>query len=314
MMPRIQYRATIKQIAPAPSATVNARKILYLVHGLGHIWLVSALLLLCQPLLAADQNTSLLRRQVEQVHVTAVRQMLQGVCDQGAIKMHRGVGRCSTCPSYTTLAGEKSGFTVTGVITGPFSIKNQQEVLLNLEGCESDADLRGGMVLLRKADSGWSRVAYTKGFRLRDCFKYEVADSHFALVCNQSVFTMDGEIGQVLWVTLTGDQFRAEPIVRWFDNAASNPRRLVTVFPSHFQRSDFNDDGHSDLHILFRTRDEYIPDRYAGALSAIDDGYKLGPPHMLGLVYLFDGEAFRLNEESMETLQEINALVNKYLP
>lgn len=276
--------------------------------------IAAGLFLSCQNMLVAGENDTGLRRLVEQVHVTGERQMLRGVCDQGQIKMHKGVGLCAVCPSYTTSAGEKGGFAITDLISGSFTAGNAREVLLNMEGCESDADLRGGMVLLRHSGSGWSRIHYNKAYRLRDCLKYPLAGGKYALLCNQSMSGKDGEIGEVLWVKVMADSLQAERVVRWYDNAASNPRRLVTVFPSHFQRSDFNHDGQNDLHILFRIREEVIPEKYAGAIDAIDAGYELDAPRLRGLVYLFDGKTFTIDEDSIETFDEINVLLGKYLP
>lgn len=293
-------------------AVMCARNRLRCLRLFGHMVLLTALLLPGQAILAAGENIPVFRRLVEQVNVTVELQMLQGVCDQGAVKMRKGVGRCAVCPSYTSAVGGKNGFTVTELISGSFTSGNQREVLLNMEGCESGADLGGGMVLLRHADSGWTRLYYQKGLRLRNCFKYQMQADNHELICNQSVFTRDGEMGQVLQVTLTEESLQAVPLVRWFDNAASNPRRLVTVFPSQFQRIDFNQDGNNDLHILFRIREETIPEEYAGVMEAIDAGYELGVPRMRGLVYLFDGKSFSLAEDSIEVLEEINGLLAKY--
>ena len=63
-----------------------------------------------------------------------------------------------------------------------------------------------------------------------------------------------------------------------------------------------------------RLREEVIPDKYAGAFDAIDAGYELLAPRLLGLVYLFGGKSFSLDEDSREALDEINMLLDKYLP
>lgn len=279
----------------------------------GLFLLVAGVSLCWQTASAADEQPSVLRRLVELVPVTGERQMMRGVCDQGAIKMRDGVIRCTECPAYTSSAGDKTGFAMVGVIQGSFSAGGAQEVLINMKGCESGADLGGGMVLLRYSGSNWSRVQYQKGYRLRDCLKFPMADERQALFCNQSSLGENGETGQILWVTVTSDTLQARPLVRWYDNVTSNPRRLVTVFPARFQRSDFNQDGYEDVHILLRIREEMIPDKYAGAIDAIDAGYELLEPRLLGLVYLFNGKSFALGEDSREALDEINMVLDKYL-
>lgn len=170
------------------------------------------------------------------------------------------------------------------------------------------------MVLLRQTGTVWSRLHYQKGYRLRDCLKFRTTDDMHALLCNQSTFAQGSEIGEILWVGLTADKFEAKPLLRWYDNVNSNPRHLVTIFPQRFQRSDFNQDGRSDVRILFRLRDETIPDKYMGAIDAIDAGYRLAKPRSLGLVYLFDGKSLSLHKESRQALDEINALLEKHLP
>jgi hypothetical protein len=284
---------------------LRAAGLLLLVAG-GTLWWQTAS--------ASGKDPSVLRRLVELVPVTGMRQMMRGVCDQGAVKVRDGVARCAECPSYTSSAGDKSGFAVVEMMQGSFTAGGTEEVLLNMKGCESAVDSGGGMVLLRHSDSGWSRMLYQKGYRLRDCLKFPMQDARQALFCSQSSFGETGETGQILWATVTSGAIQTRSLVRWYDNVTSNPRRLVTVFPARFQRTDFNQDGYNDAHILFRIREEMIPDKYAGAIDAIDAGYDLLSPRLLGLVYLFDGKSFSLDEDSKEAFDEINMLLDKYLP
>lgn len=302
----LKYRPWLKASCTLnPSRWMRAAGFLLLVAGIPLWW---------QTALAAGEEPSVLRRLIELVPVTGERQMMRGVCDRGPIKVRDGVTRCAECPSYTSHAGDKTGFAMAGMIQGSFTAAGAQEVLLNMKGCESGADREGGMVLLRHSGSSWSRLQYQKGYRLRDCLKFPMADERQALFCNQSSLRENGETGQILWTTVTTDTLQARPLVRWYDNVTSNPRRLVMVFPARFQRSDFNNDGYDDVHMLFRIRDELIPDKYAGAFDAIDAGYELLAPRLLGLVYLFDGKSFSLDEDSREALDEINMLLDKYLP
>jgi hypothetical protein len=149
---------------------------------------------------------------------------------------------------------------------------------------------------------------------LRDCLKFRTTDETYALLCTQSTFAQGSEIGQVLWVKVAADGFEARSLLRWYDNVNSNPRRLVTVFPGRFQRADFNQDGRSDVRILFRVREQDIPEKFAGALDAIDAGYALAEPRLLGLIYVFDGKSLALHKDSRQALGEVNTLLDKYLP
>ena len=283
------------------------------IHLAGILLLLAGLSCCWQTASAAGEESSRLKRFVERVPMAGERLMMKGVCDQGQIKVRDGVTRCAVCPSYTSSAGDRTGFEITEIIPGAFASGHAQEVLLNMAGCESAADYGGGMILLRRTGTGWSRIQYRKGYRLRDCLKFPLKDERHALFCNQSMLDEDGETGRILWVRATADEFLATPLVRWFDNLNSNPRRLVTVFPTRFGRYDFNKDGRNDVHVLFRVRDETIPENFAGALDAIDAGYELETPRVLGLVYIFDGESLVPDEESRETLVELNALLDKYL-
>ena len=298
----------------------SARRSNRVCHSLARMRTVGVLFLLAgmplgwQTVSAADEEPSVFQRLVERVSMTTERLMMRGVCDQGPIEMRNGVARCAVCPSYTSSAGDRTGFAIAEVFSGTFAAEHEQEALLNMEGCEPQSELGGGMVLLRRTGSGWSRLQYQKGYRLRDCLKFRTTDETSALLCNQSTFAQGSEIGQILWVTVTADAFQARPLLRWYDNVDSNPRQLVTVFPARFQRSDFNQDGRSDVRILFRLREQDIPEKYAGAIDAIDAGYGLAEPRVLGLIYLFDGTSLSLHKDSRQAFAEINTLLEKYLP
>ena len=113
---------------------------------------------------------------------------------------------------------------------------------------------------------------------------------------------------------MTENKFSRTPLLRWYDNTATNPRELVSIFPYRFLRSDFNQDGRSDVRISFRIREQFIPEKYSGALHAINSGYKIDPPESLSLTYLFNGEALKLQKDSQENSARINQIVNKHLP
>jgi hypothetical protein len=280
----------------------------------GVLFLAAGMPLWWQTASAADEEPAMLRQLVERLSMTGERRMMRGVCDQGPIEVRNGVLSCAVCPSYTSSAGDKTGFTISEAIPGSFVAEREQEVLLNMEGCEPQSDLAGGMVLLRNTSSGWSRLQYQKGYRLRDCLKFRTVDKTHALLCNQSTFAQGSEIGEILWVSVTANDLQVKPLLRWYDNLNSNPRQLVTVFPARFQRSDFNQDGRSDVRILFRLREETIPEKYPGAVDAIDAGYEPAKPRLLGLIYLFDGKSLSLHKASQKDFDEIRTLLEKYVP
>jgi len=172
----------------------------------------------------------------------------------------------------------------------------------------------GGIVLLQQTASGWSRLHYEKGLGFTECLKFRTLENVSNLLCNHSS-SVDGiQVGKIFWIDMTENKFFRMPLLRWYDNTSSNPRELVSVFPHRFLRSDFNQDGRSDVRISFRIREHFIPEKYSGALHAINSGYKIDPPQSVSLTYLFNGVALILRKDSQENSARINQIVNKHLP
>ncbi|WP_455234588.1 hypothetical protein [Thiogranum longum] len=277
-------------------------------------WALAASLSLWSLHSRAQEEAPALQRLVENIARPTQLIMLQAVCDQGKARIRDGVAYCEICPSYTSQAGDKSGFSISGITLGSFTKEREQEAWLNMQGCESEAGQGGGMVLLQQTASGWSRLNYQKNYRLRECLKFRTKNGTQSLLCNQSVITPSDERGEILWVNMSGKEFKAETLLRWYDNLKGNPRQLVSVFPYRFFRSDFNQDGRSDVRIMFRIREEAIPEKYAGAIDALGAGYKSASPKTLGLIYLFDGSALELDRSSLEASREIDQILARYLP
>lgn len=265
---------------------------------------------------AASQGAGepfLLRNLIDRLSSASETIMLRAVCDQGDIRIQNGTARCAVCPTYTTDAGATSGFEIVEATLGTFTEARKNEALLNMQGCESQSERGGGMVLLRETGSGWQRLQYRRGYRLRDCLKFRAATSIYPVLCNQSSYTQGTEIGELVWVSMEGNEFDTSTLMHWFDNMGSNPRQLVTVFPYRLLRSDFNQDGRSDLRILVRVRQADIPGNFAGALDALERGYRLPEPKVLTLTYLFDGLSLKLHKESRNAFEEITALLQKHI-
>jgi len=262
----------------------------------------------------AEQKTSAFQNIINKVSRSGSLLMLQAVCDAGKAELRNGVAGCSACPSFTSASGDKTGFALADAVFGSFTQAREPEAVVYLKGCESDATVDGGIALLQQTASGWSRLHYEKGLGFTECLKFRTLEDVSNLLCNHSSSVDESQFGKIFWLDMTENKFSRTPLLRWYDNSASNPRELVSVFPYRFLRSDFNQDGRSDVRISFRIREQFIPEKYSGALHAINSGYKIDPPESLSLTYLFNGEALKLQNDSQENSTRINQIVNKHLP
>ena len=276
-------------------------------------FLISAVVL-HSPYSDAEQKTSAFQNIINKVSRSGSLLMLQAVCDIGKAELRNSVAFCSACPSFTSAPGDKTGFALADVVLGSFTQAREPEALLYMKGCESDATVDGGIVLLQRTGNSWSRLQYQKGLGFTECLKFRTLDDLSNLLCNHSLQVDGNQFGKIFWIDMTKNAFSRKPLLRWYDNTASNPRELVSVFPYRFLRSDFNQDGRGDVHISFRVREHLIPEKYSGALHAINSGYKINPPQGLSLTYLFSGVALKLQKDSQENLTRINQIVNKHLP
>ena len=240
--------------------------------------------------------------------------MLQAVCDRGKTKTREGITRCAMCPSYTSAPAKKTGFKLANVVLGSFTDAREPEALLYMKGCESDATADGGIVLLQNTAHGWSRLQYQRGFGFSECLKFRTLDDVSNLLCNHSALVDGNQIGTISWIDLTENKFSNTRLLRWYDNTSSNPRKLVSVFPYRFLRSDFNQDGRSDVRISFSIREQVISETFRGALDAINSGYEIESPQSLSLTCLFNGVSLKLHKDSQKNLTALNQILNKHLP
>ena len=240
--------------------------------------------------------------------------MLKAVCDEGTLGIEDGVPVCKVCPAFTSQTGEKNAsLRINNVIEGAFTRAGVAEALIDLEGCEPHANLYGGTVLLERTDKGWKRGLYEPGFRADECITFRTIELNQALACN-TVDTAQGiQIGEISWISLAGGEYQASSLLRWFDNIQSNPRRLVSVFPASFMKSDFNQDSRVDLSVLVRLRDAPVPAKYPGAIDAIASGHRFAEPETVRLIYLFDGKQLSLSPQSKPGKAQIDKLLEQYL-
>ena len=299
------------QIRVYPGCLSN---ILHTPVKLAATFLLFSSVVLHSPLSNAEQKTSAFQNIINKVSRSGSLMMLQAVCDRGKAEIKNDVARCSACPSFTSASGDKTGFALADVVLGSFTQAREPEAVLYMRGCEPDTTVDGGIVLLQQTANGWSRLQYQKGLGFTECLKFRTLEDVSNLLCNHSSLVEGNQAGKIFWIDMTENKFSRTPLLRWYDNTATNPRELVSIFPYRFLRSDFNQDGRSDVRISFRIREQFIPEKYSGALHAINSGYKIDPPESLSLTYLFNGEALKLQKDSQENSARINQIVNKHLP
>lgn len=262
----------------------------------------------------AQQTASAFRNIVDRVSRSSSLLMLQAVCDAGMAEIKDGIARCTACPSFTSLSGRKSGFSMANVVLGSFTQAREPEALLYMKGCESGVTVDGGIVLLRQTGSGWSRLQYQKRLGFTECLKFRTLENVSNLLCSHSFQAGGNQSGEIFWIDITDNNFSRTTLLRWYDNTGSNPRELVSVFPYRFLRSDFNQDARSDVRIGFHVREQLIPEEYSGALDAINSGYRIDAPRSLSLTYLFNGISLKLHKDSQQDLTTISEILNRHLP
>ena len=234
----------------------------------------------------SDQPGGPLKRIISRISTTRESVMLSAACEPGTITFRKGEAGCSRCPSYTGQAGDAGAFTIESIITGTFLKPSANEALLNMSGCESRADASGGIILLRQGKVGWNRIWYQPGHQLTDCLKFRTTTNLVSLLCNRSDIAQGIETGELVWVIPGEDGPMVNPLISWHDNIQSNPRDLLVIYPSRMLRSDFNQDGRADVRVTFRLLEHRIPEKYGGALDAIEQNYQLPEAEKLGVIYL----------------------------
>lgn len=282
--------------------------------GLFAALLGSCCLLLAGHPLQAAESSGFTPMVINRVSPSRQLTMLKAVCNEGSLGMENGVPVCRVCPAFTSQAGEEnSSLQINNVIEGAFTRPNAVEVLLDLEGCEPHSNMYGGAAVLEREAKGWKRSLYQPGFRAGECITFRTTDRSQALACNIVDMAQGIQIGEVNWVSLVDGKYQASNLLRWFDNIQSNPRRLVSVFPYSFMKSDFNQDARVDLRILVRLRDVQVPAKYPGAIEAIAAGHRFADPETVRLTYLFDGKRLDLSPDSIAGKARIDKLLEQHL-
>jgi hypothetical protein len=259
-----------------------------------------------------SQSGGPLKRLVSRFSSTRESLMLSAICDPGTITLKKGQAGCARCPSFTGQSGDAGGFSIENIITGIFLKPNTSEALLNMTGCESRANASGGLVLLRQGKGGWNRIWYRPGDQLTDCLNFRTTRNVQSLLCNRSDVAQGIENGELVWVSLDENGVKVSPLMSWYDNIQRNPRELVVVYPSRMFRSDFNQDGRSDVRITFRLLEHRIPTKYSGALDAIEQGYQVPEAQKLGVIYLFDGLNLVVHPNSEKAVDTIRDLLDRH--
>ena len=134
----------------------------------------------------AEEKRSAFQNIINKVSRSGSLLMLQAVCDQGKAEIRDGITRCTACPSFASAPTQGSGFELANIVLGSFTQAREPEALLYMKGCESDAAVDGGIVLLQQTTSGWSRLQYQKGAGFNECLKFRTLEDVSNLLCNHS--------------------------------------------------------------------------------------------------------------------------------
>ncbi len=248
---------------------------------------------------------------IENISTSRQLQLLRAICEPGDVSMHDGTPVCKTCPTFTS--GSPAGRLAIGnAIEGNFTQMGAGEVLLDTTGCEPASSNGGGSVLLESSENGWTRVLYLPGFRSNECVRFRTMQKTNALACNMSSLVDGIQRGKLTWLNLRNAKPVQSHLLDWYDNSRSNSRRLLSIFPHRFMKSDFNSDGRVDLQVSLRMRDETVPDKYAGYIDAMAAGHRFRKAKSLRLVYLFDGNTLTLSPNSEATKTDIDNLLKPH--
>jgi hypothetical protein len=261
----------------------------------------------------AGESAEPVKRLIKRISSTRESLMLSAVCDPDTLSLGKGMTGCKVCPSYTGSPGETGGFTVESIITGTFTRTNSSEAILNMTGCGSRHNAPGAIVLLRQQEKGWTRVWYQPGRRLEDCISFRTGRGIQSLLCNRGETVQGVESGELVWVSLDENNVNIDPLIAWYDNIQTNPRDLVSIYPYRMFRSDFNQDGHADVRVMFNVIEHRIPQEYSGALDAVQRSYQLPELEKLGVIYIFDGNELSPHPKSEPNLEKIRSLLDAYM-
>lgn len=272
------------------------------IVSIGFISLCSVL-----PEARAAESSSFAPIWIEKASVARQLELLQSICEPGQVIVRDGIPTCDSCPPYTT--GGPAGLRITNTIKGNFTHHDTGELLVDASGCEPATTYGGGSILLEEGKNGWSRTLYLPGFRSNECVRFRTIRKTISLACNMSSVDQGIQRGKFKWLSLRDAKPIQHDLFEWYDNSQSNSRRLVSIFPHRFMKSDFNSDGRVDLRVTVRVRDETIPTKYPNFVGAMSAGHRFRKATSLQLMYLYDGSTLLLAPDSEATSEEINILL-----
>ncbi|MEM7735255.1 MAG: hypothetical protein AAF267_05635 [Deinococcota bacterium] len=108
---------------------------------------------------------------------------LEAIC--GADNISGDATGCQVCPASTDRAGEETYNLITDVYQGSFSTANQDELLVDVQGCEPRVNGITGMYLLRNTApvQDYDVANYYTGAQGRTCDAYTYPDGIDRLLC-----------------------------------------------------------------------------------------------------------------------------------
>jgi hypothetical protein len=111
------------------------------------------------------------------------------------------VSGCGTCPRGTDFYGQgRSKWEVYAATPGYFTSPKDDSLLIDGQGCDSDASENGGTFVFAINAGKVKLVRYEKGLITDECFKFAFAEGRDGLVCRDGSY-LQGEGDERVFVT-----------------------------------------------------------------------------------------------------------------
>ena len=173
------------------------------------------------------------------------RTLLESICT--VTRNPEGYLECEQCPSWTSMAGDRPGPRLQHVLEEPFVHPECREVLLDLVGCEAQANNGGGTVLAHAEGGRWQPVRYFAGLHANGCRPMPQADGHSRLACAPEWTGTGGGGTSVIVVDLRSREF-AHLITAEYGTMDLSPSACHDWVQIKGHRVvDANADGHPDV-------------------------------------------------------------------
>lgn len=248
------------------------------------------------------------------------------VCGNGGFEETEGGLICSICPEFTGNAGSNSGLEIGQPFRGRFSgAKAGEEWIVDTEGCEAHFAGFGGAILLGQAKSKplpgspaavlgskltvaatnkpLSFIYYKPGFRLNDCLIFGGKDKRSLLVCNEADMAQGEVIGHISAMEISRRDITRWRLLRWYDNAASNMSKIISVVPTEMREVQLKD-GQKSLQITLTIAENNLDNKDKSPEETKKE---------VTLVYLRKSQRLFATPETQQLLGEINLLTGKML-